>query len=129
MKDKQSLIDAYISTITYDDLADDMRLIADACGMDVVRSLLRNCSGVRVYIPSPYYLNNSLKRFLSSLDEKGHLSGVEIKRITVAFGVAYNTIDKWITEGREERISSRASRDLPAMQTARDRYFHPSEEA
>lgn len=38
--------------LTKEDLSNDLLLIADACGIEVVRILLEKCSGIQFYIPN-----------------------------------------------------------------------------
>lgn len=75
------------------DLQGDLRLICDACGIEVVRSLLENCSGVTFYIPSATAITPLLKRYIDNRFEgrppKGEL---EIKVLAVELSMSTASI-------------------------------------
>lgn len=50
--------------ISFDDLSDDMKLVAQSCGLEVARSLIANCPGIQVYIPRPEHMNDTMRRFI-----------------------------------------------------------------
>lgn len=82
-----------------DDLQGDLRLICDACGIDVVRSLLNNCSGVTFYIPRATAITPLLKRYIDNRFEgrapKGEL---EIKLLAVELSMSTATVRSLIKQ-------------------------------
>lgn len=52
------------------DLTEDLSLIADAMGLEVVRNLMRNLSGLYVYIPRISRLEKFVRRYMEENSEK-----------------------------------------------------------
>lgn len=41
----------WLDSLSIGDLPEDLRFVAETCGLEVVKTLLKNCSGTSVYIP------------------------------------------------------------------------------
>lgn len=52
------------------DLNYDLKLIADICGIDTIRLLLQELSGLRIYIPRLSALDKFLMRYIDDNKEK-----------------------------------------------------------
>ncbi len=52
------------------DLTEDLSLIADAMGLEVVRNLMRNLSGLYVYIPRISRLEKFVRRYMEENSDK-----------------------------------------------------------
>lgn len=70
------MIDFY-ELINYEDLTPDIKLIADVCGIEPVRNILKNLNGLQFYIPKV----TSFERFVFRyINENNHKSIKEIAR-------------------------------------------------
>lgn len=56
--------------IKKDELTEDLQLIANICGLDPVRSLLRHYSGMSFYVSRLSRLDNFVKNYLNKNSEK-----------------------------------------------------------
>lgn len=50
--------------ITKDDLTNDLKILADTCGIEVVQNLLRNCAGLTIYVPKISHLDKFIIRYI-----------------------------------------------------------------
>lgn len=50
--------------ILYEDLTEDLKLLADYCGIELVRKAMRELSGMNFYIPKISRLDNFMIRYL-----------------------------------------------------------------
>lgn len=69
--------------ITIDDLTDDMKLIADSCGIEVARSLIANCPGLQIYIPRPEHMKGLVQKYMMERYSGKRISEREIKELSV----------------------------------------------
>lgn len=60
MVEKQDIF----AQITKEDLTNELLIVANSCGIEVVRELLRNCAGVTIYVPKVSYLNKFISRYI-----------------------------------------------------------------
>ncbi|MDT3739752.1 MAG: hypothetical protein RO257_09645 [Candidatus Kapabacteria bacterium] len=67
----------YFDKIVYEDLTPDIRLLADACGLDSVRHILRHLGGLQFYIPKVTSFESFVLRHMK---ENYHKSIKEIAR-------------------------------------------------
>jgi hypothetical protein len=56
--------------IIADDLSDDLKLIADSCGIETVQNLLRYCGGLSLYIPKVSRIHRFIERFVTQNSEQ-----------------------------------------------------------
>lgn len=68
--------------IEYEDLTDDLRLIADAMGIDVLRNLMKNLQGVYFYVPRVAHLDKFILRYMQNNPDK------TFKEIALDLGVS-----------------------------------------
>lgn len=78
-----------LEDLRYDDLTKDLKLLADVLGMDTVKVLLTELSGLSFYIPHIQSLENLIRRFI----EKN--STLTDKQIAVKLGVSEVYIRKF----------------------------------
>ncbi len=76
------------SKIEQSDLTDDLQIIAEVCGIETVRSLLRNCGGMSIYVPKISRLDNFVFRYMKENKEK------TFKQIARELGVSEQYIKK-----------------------------------
>lgn len=50
--------------ITKDDLTNDLKILADTCGIEVVQNLLRNCASLTIYVPKISHLDKFIIRYI-----------------------------------------------------------------
>ena len=77
-----------IDKIKDEDLTPDLKLLADICGIETIRTLLRNYSGLGFYIPKLTKLDNFIFRYLSQND------GKTLKEIAKELNVSENFLKK-----------------------------------
>lgn len=63
-------MNSIFSEIIYEDLNDDLKLIADSCGMDTVRKLLQYCNGLSIYIPKVSRIHSFIARYIDNNSHK-----------------------------------------------------------
>lgn len=80
--------------IQLEDLTDDLKLIANVVGIDVMRNLLRNLQGAYLYIPKISRLDKFVIRYLSQNQ------GKSLKQIAVELGVSTQYLWKLRREGK-----------------------------
>lgn len=68
--------------ITEDELTDDLKLIAEVCGMDSVRKLLQHLAGLSFYVPKVSRLDKFINRYLK--ENKGK----SVKNLALELGVS-----------------------------------------
>ncbi len=56
--------------IEFDDLTEDLKMLADGCGIDTVRNLLRYFGGINFYIPKISRLDGFILKYISRNREK-----------------------------------------------------------
>jgi len=62
---KQELIEE----IKYDDLPDNFKVVADACGLEVAKALIVELGGCRLDVPQTRSLKKTISRFIKSRRE------------------------------------------------------------
>lgn len=55
--------------IMYEDLTEDLQIIADYCGIDPVRNLMRRWQGATFYIPKISHLGKFVRRYIAEHKE------------------------------------------------------------
>jgi len=63
------MIDIY-NYINEDDLSNDLRLIADVCGLEAVQKMLKHLAGLSFYIPKITRLEKFVIRYVSLFPKK-----------------------------------------------------------
>ncbi|MGB9771852.1 MAG: Mor transcription activator family protein [Candidatus Kapaibacteriota bacterium] len=90
------------SKVEIEDLTEDLKLIANSCGIDTVRILLRYCSGMSIYIPKIARLERFIERYIKENSSKN------FKQIASELGVTEQFIKKLFKEmkrNKQENIS------------------------
>lgn len=57
-----------IEEIKYEDLPENYKMVADACGMEVAKALIVELGGYRLDIPQPRSLKKTIARFIKAKD-------------------------------------------------------------
>lgn len=65
--------------ITEKNLSPDMQLVADVCGIEVVRTLMAQLPGLRIYIPHPSRVSSIVRQYIVQRSAEGG-SPAEIAR-------------------------------------------------
>jgi hypothetical protein len=58
--------------ISREDLTVDLQLIFDICGMDIVVQLIKNLSGLSIYIPKISHLDTLVEKYIKSHPQKNY---------------------------------------------------------
>lgn len=74
--------------ITYQHLSADMQLIADVCGIDVVRTLMVELPGTRLYVPHPNRIEPLVQAYIAEL----HTQNVPIRTIAKEVGLSIDYV-------------------------------------
>jgi hypothetical protein len=69
--------------ISFDDLSDDMKLVAQSCRLEVARSLIVNCPGIQIYVPRPESMMGILRRNVNTRLEGREPSELDLKQIAL----------------------------------------------
>ena len=71
--------------IEYEDLTDDLMIMAEHCGIDAVRQLLRELPGMSFYIPRISRLDKFISRFAKENRDKSRKEIAKKLRVTEQF--------------------------------------------
>lgn len=71
--------------IQYDDLTDDLMIMAEHCGIDAVRQMLRELPGMSFYIPRISRLDKFISRFTKENRDKSRKEIAKKLRVTEQF--------------------------------------------
>lgn len=82
--------------VEIEDLTDDLKLVAHACGIETVRNLLRNCAGISIYVPKIARLDNFVRRYIKENSDK------PFKQIASELGVTEQFIKKLFREKKNK---------------------------
>jgi hypothetical protein len=91
MKDK-------INLVQYEDLTPDLQLIADAFDMNIVHSMLRELSGMYLYIPNLSRLESFVLRYLQENIDR------PVKQVALELGVSAQYLWKLKREKLNKKI-------------------------
>lgn len=94
-------IDLY-QQLQNEDLSDDLKMLAEICGMDVVITLMKNYAGLQFYIPRISSFKNVYKRAL--LNESKLISN---KDLAAKYDVSEEYIRKIRNEIKSEKINGK----------------------
>ncbi|MCX7880413.1 MAG: hypothetical protein N2517_07105 [Ignavibacteria bacterium] len=83
-----------LSKLELEDLTDDLKLVASACGLDTVRQLLRNCPGMSIYVPKLSRLERFIVKYIKQNPEKS------FKMLAKELGVTEQHIKRLFRESR-----------------------------
>lgn len=84
---------AIFDYITEDELTEDLRMLADVCGIDCVRKILENLSGMSFYIPKVSRFERFIDRYIAENNAKS------IKALALELGVS----DQYLRNKRRRR--------------------------
>ncbi len=77
----------FISGIRYDDLPNDFKLVADACGIETARLLIEKLGGIRLNIPMAKSLRSAIARIMKAQD-----GSIPLKKIAIELGCSENSL-------------------------------------
>lgn len=86
--------------IDFEDLNDDMKLVAQTCGLHVAISLIKNCPGVYVYVPRPEHTKTLFEKYIRNQFPNGVNTEMEIKRISIDTGKSVSFVRSMIAKIR-----------------------------
>lgn len=83
-------LESFVQHISEDDLTDDMKLIAESCGIDVARNLMLRLPGLRFYVPAPQRMTEVIFRFIMAdrKTRKMPYTEADQKRIALALNIS-----------------------------------------
>ncbi|ROL56277.1 hypothetical protein D9V84_08900 [Bacteroidetes/Chlorobi group bacterium Naka2016] len=84
------------SKVEVEDLTDDLKLVANACGIETARNLLRHCAGMSIYIPKIARLDKFIERYIKENSTKN------FKIIANELGVTEQFIKKLFRQMRKK---------------------------
>lgn len=58
------------SKLEVEDLTEDLKLFAMSCGIETVRSLMKNCAGLSIYIPKLARLDRFIMKYIRANSQK-----------------------------------------------------------
>ncbi|MFN3306267.1 MAG: hypothetical protein ACK42Z_03660 [Candidatus Kapaibacteriota bacterium] len=82
--------------VELNDLTEDLKLIANACGIDTVRMLLRYCAGMSIYIPKIARLEKFILRYIKENSDKS------FKQIASELGVTEQFVKKLFRQMKKQ---------------------------
>ena len=86
-----------VELVQPEDLTGDLKLICDTCGIDVVRSLLGNCAGVNIYIPSPKSMPDVLRRYVDErFGGRPPQGDLEFKLLAVELDISMSSVRSFV---------------------------------
>lgn len=94
-------IDLY-EHIQKDDLSEDLKMLAEICGMDVVVKLMKNYAGLQFYIPKINSFKNIYKRTI-----KNESNSISNKDLAAKLEVSEEYIRKIRQEIKSERLNGK----------------------
>ncbi len=71
--------------IEFDDLTSDLMIVAEYCGLDAVRQMLRELPGMSFYIPRISRLDKFISRFIKQNKDKTRKEIAKHLRVTEQF--------------------------------------------
>ncbi len=72
--------------VSFEDLTDDMKLVAQSCGLEIARALIANCPGIQLYVPRPENMTQVMRRYVRSRIGERAPTDAEIKAIAIELG-------------------------------------------
>lgn len=94
-------VDLYQQLIQ-DDLSDDLKMLAEICGMDVVISLMKNYAGLQFYVPRISSFKNVYKRNIQNESKT-----ISNKDLAAKYDVSEEYIRKIRQELRSEKLNGK----------------------
>lgn len=88
--------------VSFEDLSDDMKLVAQSCGLEVARALLCNCPGIQLYVPRPENMTEVMRRYVRSRIGERPPTDAEIKAIAVELGRSPSYLRQIMSRTRPE---------------------------
>ncbi|GAB1370727.1 hypothetical protein MASR1M45_07890 [Candidatus Kapaibacterium sp.] len=80
--------------INYDELTDDIRIIADVTGIDNVRMMLKHLGGLSFYIPKITAFNKFIQRYADTNSDK------TLKEIAISLNVSEQYLRKMLPKDK-----------------------------
>ncbi len=81
----------FVQLITIDDLTEDMKLIAESCGIEVAHALMLNMPGLRFYVPAPQRMTDVVFRYIMSDRRKRKQPYTEADQKKIALSLSIST--------------------------------------
>ena len=74
---------------------EDLKLVAELCGVDVARSLIENLEGVTIYIPK-YSYRHLIKQYIHK-----HFDGTNAKKLALELKISERMVYKLLKESKK----------------------------
>ena len=88
----------YLAMISEDDLSEDLKIVADRCGLDVAVRLADKCAGLAIYIRPARRLDEVKERFVSR-----HFNGSNRHNIALALDCSSRWVYEIAKKARQEK--------------------------
>lgn len=88
-----------VDVVSIDDLSEDMKMIAELCGMETAKALLQYCSGVQVYIPRLERIPGVMRKLIRERYGERPLTESEIKALAVEMRLSPSYLRKEFAGG------------------------------
>lgn len=83
--------------IAFEDLSDDLQIVASACGMEIAVSLMIHCPGVQIYVSRPESVMEVVRRYKLATFGDRPLTDTEVKRLSIELGKSVGWVRKAIS--------------------------------
>jgi hypothetical protein len=80
--------------IAFEDLSDDLQIVAGACGMEIAIALMINCPGVQIYVSRPESSADVIRRYKLATFGERPLTDGEVKKLSIELGKSVGWIRK-----------------------------------
>jgi hypothetical protein len=72
--------------ITFEDLSEDLQIVAQAAGLETAITLMIRCPGIQIYIPRPEAVPNVVRKYIRETYGERPLTDAEIKKLAIELG-------------------------------------------
>lgn len=87
--------------VSFEDLTDDMKLVAQSCGLEVARSLICNCPGIQLYVPRPENMSEVMRRYVRARIGERLPTDAELKAIAIELGKSPSYLRQIMSRARQ----------------------------
>lgn len=89
----------WLEGLSIEDLPEDLRFVAETCGLEVAKTLIRNCAGTSVYIPK-----NAPQALIERTIRREYTGETFVgKRLANRLGISENQFFKIVRESNSSR--------------------------
>ncbi len=84
----QKAVNKAVNSLQREDLSEDMQLLADLAGIEVVRKITEHCGGLRFYVPKLTHNKQFIKRYINNNVNE------ENSRLALSLGISVSYVVK-----------------------------------